>query len=184
MLRFAFTSLVLVVAGSLLFSLMLHGQLAMPVMRTAAQAPALEPVAVPQAASPLQANNGNQSLDTIEIAPDPAGNFLTDIDIDGQVIHVIVDTGASYLSLSSEDADALGINLAPADFRYRFSTANGVAAAAKVHLNAVRIANIEIDDVDAFVSQPGALRRSLLGMNVLSRLGGIHISDGRLVLQR
>ena len=40
------------------------------------------------------------------------------------------------------------------------------------------------DQGEPFVMQPGALSRSLLGMSALSRLGGIHISDGRLVLQR
>jgi predicted aspartyl protease len=48
----------------------------------------------------------------------------------------------------------------------------------------VYIGDFEIDDVDAFVSRPGALRFSLLGMNVLRHLGSVHISDGRLVLQR
>lgn len=184
MLRFAFMSLALAVAGTLLFGMMLTGRLTMPAAHPLAAAPAPDGPAGSAVATPKAPADRGQSLDTVEIAPDHAGNYLTDIDIDGQTIHVVVDTGASYLSLSSEDADALGINLAPADFRFRFSTANGVAAAAKVHVNTIRLGNIEIDDVDAFVSQPGALKRSLLGMNVLSRLGGIHISDGRLILQR
>jgi aspartyl protease family protein len=181
MLRFALTILVVVVAATLCASSLLNGKLAIGVPHpTAAAVQEAAPVAV---AAPPQ-SQASQSLDTVEIAPDAAGNYFTDIDIDGRTIHVVVDTGATYLSLRSEDADALGINLAPADFHYRTMTANGIGTAAKVHLNSLRIANIEIDDIDAFVMQPRALRTSLLGMNVLSHLGGVHIADGRLVLQR
>lgn len=179
MLRFALLILVAVVAATLAVRPMLSGKLAVP--QPAATATPEPSVAQ---APRVPASSATQSLDKVEIAPDAAGNYLTDIDIDGRTIHVIVDTGATYLSLTSEDADSLGINLAPADFRYRTMTANGVGTAAKVHLNAMRIANIEIDDVDALVMQPGALGRSLLGMSALSRLGGVHISDRRLILHR
>jgi len=104
------------------------------------------------------------------------------VEIGGYNVHMIVDTGATYVSLRSEDADSLGLSPAPADFTYHTMSANGVGTAAKVHLNVLRI--VEIDDVDAFVMQPGALGRSLLGMSALSRLGSFEISDGRLVLRR
>lgn len=181
MLRFALSTFVVVLTVSLAGSSFLSHKLALSALQPT-PAPAA-PQALPATAL-TQAPQRSGSLDTIEITPDRSGNYLTDIDIDGQIIHVVVDTGATFLSLRSEDADALGINLAPADFRYQTMTANGIGTAAKVHLDAVRIANIEIDNVDALVMQPGALARSLLGMSVLSRLGGVHISDGRLVLER
>ncbi len=186
MFRFALSTFAVVLAVSLVASSYLSHKLAPP---------ALQPAAVPAGqqsfpaasqalvATPVAPAPGN-SFDRLEIAPDSSGNYLTHIDVDGQIIHVVVDTGATFLSLRSEDADALGINLAPADFRYQTMTANGTGSAAKVHLDAVRIGNIEIDGVDAMVMQPGALGRSLLGMSALSRLGGVHIADGRLVLQR
>ncbi|MGP8231744.1 MAG: TIGR02281 family clan AA aspartic protease [Methylovirgula sp.] len=180
MLRFALSTFIAVLAVSLVGSWFLSHKLALSASQPATQA---APQALP-ATLVAQAPQPSENLDRVEIAPDPSGNYLTDIDIDGQIIHVIVDTGATFLALRSEDADLLGINLAPADFRYQTMTANGTGTAAKVHLDAVRIANIEIDNVDALVMQPGALGRSLLGMSVLSRLGGVHISDGRLVLQR
>lgn len=187
MLRFALSTFAVVLAVSLVGSWFLSHKLALSALQPAAAPVTAQPSFTP-APQALPATNvalapGN-SLDSVEIVPDRSGNYLTDIDIDGQIIHVVVDTGATFLSLRSEDADALGINLAPADFRYQTMTANGIGTAAKVHLDAVRIANIEIDNVDALVMQPGALERSLLGMSVLSRLGGVHISDGRLVLQR
>jgi aspartyl protease family protein len=181
MLRFALSTFVVVLAVSLVGSSYLSHKLARAALQAAAPAPeGRQPLPPP---APAQAPPSN-SLDRVEIAPDRSGNYLTDIDVDGQIIHVVIDTGASFLSLRSEDADALGLNLAPSDFRYRTMTANGIGTAAKVHLDSVRIANIEIDGVDALVMPPGALGRSLLGMSVLSRLGGVHISDGRLVLQR
>jgi aspartyl protease family protein len=181
MLRFALTILVAVIAATLFASSMINGKLPLELPHPATVA-AQQPATILPAQT--AASQPNESLDTIQIAPDSAGNYQTDIDIDGRTIHVIVDTGATYLSLTSQDADALGINLAPADFHYRMMTANGIATAAKVHLDTIRIANIEIDGVDALVMQPGALGRSLLGMSALSRLGGVRISNGRLILQR
>lgn len=134
--------------------------------------------------SPPNAAQSVSGFGEIAIAPDSSGNYLTEVEIDGHDIRMVVDTGATYVSLTSEDASDIGISPAPADYRFRTMTANGVGTAAKVHIGALRIGNMEIDDVDAFVMPAGALARSLLGMSALSRLGGVEISDGRLVLKR
>ncbi len=92
MLRFALTLLIVVVGATLFASSMLNGKLTINVPRPAAVAMQEQPAA----AAPLP-SQGSQSLDTVEIAPDAAGNYLTDIDIDGRTIRVVVDTGATYL---------------------------------------------------------------------------------------
>ncbi len=190
MLRFAFSMLVAVVAVALFAGAVINGKLRIPLpfprpaAAVAAQEPPVPAAPAPPPPAPVQADSSASGLDTIEIAPDRTGNYETDIEIYGRPIHVMIDTGASYLALSAQDAETLGLHPMPNDFRYRTSTANGIGSAAKVHIGALYIGDFSIYDVDAFVLQPGALQHSLLGMNVLSRLGGVHISDGRLVLQR
>ncbi len=120
----------------------------------------------------------------IAIAPDRSGNYLTEVEIDGYLVRMVVDTGATYVSLTNDDASAIGIRPAPADFRYRTMTANGTGVAAKVRLRTLRLGQMEIDDVEAFVMPPGVLRTSLLGMSALNRLGSVEISDGQLVLRQ
>ncbi len=190
MLRFALSMLVAVVVVALFAGAVINGKLRIPLSfprpaaAVAVQEAAVAPVPAPLPPATVQTNSSDSSLDTIEIAPDRMGNYETDIEIYGRTIHVMIDTGATYLALSAQDADAIGLHPTPDDFHYRTSTANGTGIAAKVHINALYIGDFSVYDVDAFVLQPGALQHSLLGMNVLSRLGGVHISDGRLVLQR
>lgn len=179
MLRVVVTSSVVLVAMSLIVSSLLANRQARPLPVS------VNPSAVAQANAQASAStSGVQGFGQIAIAPDQFGNYLTDVEIDGRDIKMVVDTGATYVSLTSQDADALGLSPSPSDFRYRTMTANGIGTAAKVHIDALRIANLEIDGVDAFVMQPGMLARSLLGMSALSRLGSVQISDGTLVLKR
>ena len=115
---------------------------------------------------------------------DPLGHYVTDAEIDGHLIRVLVDTGASLVALTSEDAAALGFIRSKEDFKVRVTTANGVANAALAHLWQVRIGAIQIYDVDALVFPPGVLVQNLLGMSALRKLGGFEISAGRLVLKQ
>ncbi len=195
MLRFALSMLVAVVVVALFAGAVINGKLRIPLSFTgpaaavAVQAPPPLSTAPPPAPmpAPVQANSSaeDQSEDTVEIEPNRLGQYETDIYIRGQRVHVEVDTGATFLSLRYEDAVAIGLYLSASDFRYRTSTANGTGIVAKVRLDEVRIGDISIYNVDALVSQPLAMRTSsLLGMSVLGRLGGVHIADGRLVLQR
>ncbi len=118
------------------------------------------------------------------VAPDRLGQFQAAIEIGGQRLPAMVDTGASYVSLSYEDADRIGIRPLPADFKYTVSTANGHAFVAKVELPSVRLGSIEVRDVTALVSDRGQLGQTLLGMSFLSRLSSVKMDHGRLLLAR
>ena len=131
--------------------------------------------------TPGQAENGSEQL---AIAPDRSGNYLTEVDIDGHLIRMVVDTGATYVSLTNADASAVGIRPAPVDYRYRTMTANGTGVAAKVHIDSLRLGQMKVDNVEAFVMQPGTLGTSLLGMSALRRLGSVEISGGQLILRQ
>ncbi|WP_237481157.1 retropepsin-like aspartic protease family protein [Lichenibacterium dinghuense] len=118
------------------------------------------------------------------IGADRLGQFQTTVEIDGQRLPVLVDTGATFVCLSAEDADRVGVHPAPSDYRYAVNTANGSARVAKVQLASVRLGGIELRDVAALVSGRGQLGQTLLGMSFLSRLSTVRIDRGRLVLAR
>lgn len=120
----------------------------------------------------------------IAIAPDRSGNYLTDVEIDGHTVHMMIDTGATYVSLTNTDASAVGVHPRPSDYIYRTMTANGAGIAAKVWIGRLQIGPMQIDDVEAFVMPPGVLGTSLLGMSALRRLGSVEISSGELVLRQ
>ena len=138
----------------------------------------------PPAQSPSGPVAGPASSQTESIVPDRFGQFQTTVEIEGQRLPVLVDTGASFVALSFEDADRLGVRPMPADFKYVSSTANGRAAYAKTELHQVRLGSIAVRDVIAFVAPRGALSTSLLGMSFLTKLSGFKIDAGRLILQQ
>lgn len=110
------------------------------------------------------------------------GHYYARAEINGRALDVMVDTGASMVALTYEDAERAGLRLRPADFTHRVSTANGMAAVAPVMLDRVSIGRITVRGVRAAVSERGRLERTLLGMSFLSRLERVGISQGRLVL--
>jgi len=96
--------------------------------------------------------------------------------------HFVVDTGASYLSLTPKDAAAIGFTPSTLDYNLRMNTAKGVARAAEVRLREVRIGQLTVEDVPAIVMEDPS-RISLLGMSFLSRLEGHRISNGVLTME-
>jgi aspartyl protease family protein len=94
----------------------------------------------------------------------------------------MVDTGASMVALTYEDAERAGVRLKPSDFTQSVSTANGMARFALVRLDRVTIGNITVRDVKAGVAERGRLSITLLGMSFLSRLERVDMRSGTLVL--
>jgi aspartyl protease family protein len=120
---------------------------------------------------------------TIELQAGRNGHFNTQAEVNGRPIEVMVDTGATLVALSYEDAERAGIYLNNSDFSRAVSTANGVARVAPVTLDRVSIGDITVRNVPAAVAEPGRLKTSLLGMTFLSRLSRFDMRSGVLVLE-
>jgi aspartyl protease family protein len=111
------------------------------------------------------------------------GHFVTDASINGSTVKVLVDTGASAVALSYQDAEKIGLKPRTLDFDVRVMTANGEGKAAKVKLKQVMIDNVKVRDVEGLVLQDGAMNGTLLGMSFLGRLKSFTMSDGKLTLK-
>ena len=98
----------------------------------------------------------------------PHGHFHANAEINGRRIEVMVDTGASLVALTFEDASRAGIYVRDSDFTQRVRTANGIARVAPVTLDRVSIGDITVRNVPASVSERGKLGTTLLGMSFLS----------------
>ena len=120
---------------------------------------------------------------SVEIAAGPNGHYTYTALINGRSVPVLIDTGASLVALSYEDAERAGIFVRPGDFTQHVSTANGIARVAPVVLDSVRIGDITLYDVEAAVSEPGRLGTTLLGMTFIGRLSRAEMRGGILILQ-
>jgi len=124
------------------------------------------PVAEPPATESFRAQRGNQ--------------FFVTGTVNGNPIHFLVDTGATWVALTQDDAKLLGFNLATLKWDMRTSTANGIASNAAVTLGDIRLGRIVEYNVPAIIMRQGGI--SLLGMSFLSRLRSWRISDGVLTI--
>jgi aspartyl protease family protein len=120
---------------------------------------------------------------TVEIRAGRHGHFFASAEINGRSIDVMVDSGASIVALSYDDARRAGVHVRNSDFTQRVSTANGLARVAPVVLDRVSIGDITVRNVSAAVGEPGSMATSLLGMSFLGRLQRVDMRAGTLVLQ-
>jgi len=121
------------------------------------------------------------AANTVIFRPDRAGHFLVAAAVNGSAVRFLVDTGASYVTLTQEDAHAAGIRTSDLHFSGRAATANGEVRVAPVVLREVRLDQFTMQDVDAVVVDT-PLAISLLGMTFLKRLEGYEIRDGALIV--
>ncbi|WMW82357.1 TIGR02281 family clan AA aspartic protease [Undibacterium cyanobacteriorum] len=116
----------------------------------------------------LQGSNDGGNKKVI-LQANELGHFLTTGQINGgSSLRMMVDTGATFLSLSANDAQRLGIDYKKGVLS-RSSTANGVIQTYRVKLDSVKIGDIEILQVEASV-QENELPFALLGMSFLNRV--------------
>ncbi len=119
----------------------------------------------------------------VEIEAADNGHFNAEVEINGRSVEVMIDTGATMVALSYEDAERAGLLLNDSDFTSAVSTANGMARVAPVTLDRVSIGDITVRNVPAAVTERGRMRTSLLGMSFLRKLSRFDMRSGRLVMQ-
>jgi aspartyl protease family protein len=111
------------------------------------------------------------------------GHFIVKTEANGVSLSMLVDTGASTVVLKPADAQRLGIDVERLRYGVPVQTANGTTYAASVRLRNLAIGNIVLEEVDALVARPGALKDNLLGMSFLSRLRSYEFTSEYLTLR-
>lgn len=110
------------------------------------------------------------------------GQFWTDARVNSGHIHFLVDTGASSVALTPEDARKAGIRTNELDYSVPISTAGGENVAAYVTLKSISIGAVTVRNVRALVV-PEGLNTSLLGMTFLGQLQKVEATPHALILR-
>jgi aspartyl protease family protein len=134
----------------------------------------------PQAAMAMATPSESTSGASISKAAD--GHYWTQAEVDGHAVTFLVDTGATTVALTAEDARRLGIDVANLDYTDKVTTANGEARAARVNLASIAVAGVKVDNVEAYVLDRG-LSTSLLGMTYLGRLSAFEATPTSMILR-
>ncbi len=111
---------------------------------------------------------GESGNPTTILTAESSGHFLTSGTINGVSTRMMVDTGATMVSMSSAEARRIGLSYLRGERGY-VSTANGTVPAYRVTLDTVKVGNITLNQVDGLVQESG-MPFVLLGMSFLRRL--------------
>jgi aspartyl protease family protein len=143
-------------------------------------APAISTVATAMGPKPGQNPSGPRQ---VTVAPDSHGHHTVFAEAGGLRVRFLVDSGASIVTLTANDALNLGFKPRPDEFNVAFNTANGRVYGARILLPKLSIGDILVERVEAVVLPREALSVSLLGQSFLKRLKGYEVSQGRLILK-
>ncbi|HEY9039378.1 MAG TPA: TIGR02281 family clan AA aspartic protease [Roseovarius sp.] len=120
---------------------------------------------------------------TIELPRAPDSHYYLDAQVNGVPVRFVVDTGASDIVLSRDDAIRVGLHPDGLAFTGQANTANGLVRTAPVRLDSFVVGGVTDQGLRAVVNE-GDLQGSLLGMRYLQRFSTVQIADGKLVLER
>ncbi len=139
-----------------------------------------------RAAAPLQAQVATRvepaGAAPASVSKGPDGHYWAEANVEGRAVRFLVDTGATAVALTAEDARRLGYDPSKLNYTYDVMTAEGRVKAAGVKLASVSIAGARVNDVDALVIEKG-LHTSLLGMSYLGRLQAFEATQTSLILK-
>ena len=117
----------------------------------------------------------------IQLQRSEDGHFYLEAHVNGRPMLFMIDTGASDIVLSPDDAKRADIDIGSLVFNKMYSTANGIGRGAAVTLETIQVADSTFRNIAASVNQAG-MERSLLGMAFLNRFQRVQFEGNRLTL--
>ncbi|WP_162143764.1 TIGR02281 family clan AA aspartic protease [Hellea balneolensis] len=143
-------------------------------------APVIQDVIAPEPEMPrVQLNQGS----VVSIPKSQRdGQFWTDATVNSGYVRFLIDTGASAIALTKEDAQRAGLRLNELNYNVPIRTAGGRNMAARVTLKTVSVGSITLRNIEALVV-PEGLETSLLGMTYLGQLQKVEATPSALLLR-
>jgi len=119
--------------------------------------------------------------DEVRIAMAQDGHFYARATINGTERTLLVDSGASFTSLSADTAAAANVAIDSVEPRIPLDTANGMVMAQPATIGELRVGGITARDAPAVVSAAFG-DQDVLGMSFLSKLKAWRVEGETLVL--
>lgn len=110
------------------------------------------------------------------------GQFWAEATVNSGYVRFLVDTGASAVALTKEDAQKAGLRLHELHYDVPIRTAGGRNMAARVKLKSIAVGSITLRNIEALVV-PEGLETSLLGMTYLGQLQKVEATPNALLLR-
>jgi aspartyl protease family protein len=154
----------------------LMGILVLVVLQLSRMDPRFE-MAIPELGLPEQVVEGGETR--VKRAPD--GHYWLRAEINGTPANFLVDTGATLTAVSTETAEAVGLEPRGGGLPIRMQTANGPVEADLTTIDELRFGNVAARGLDAIIA-PGLGPTNVIGMNLLSRLESVRLEGETMIL--
>lgn len=145
------------------------------------QAERRAPSAITAAPKEEQQTYVEVSSGTVTLNRASDGHFYAQAQVNGMPVDFLIDTGATAIALSREDAQRAFIVTDPAMDEVIGSGASGSVKGQMVKLDRISLGPAEVRDIDAAVLAGG--KQSLLGQTFLAQFNSVTIEGNRMVLR-
>src|ERR1019366_4628356 len=125
------------------------------------------------------ASSGDKEL---VLAARTDGHFHVIGTVNATSVDFLIDTGASDIVLSPNDARSVGIDFPGLRFSREYETANGLGRGAPVTLESLRVGPIQLMNLAASVNQ-AEMRNSLLGMTFFRNVASFEVRGRNLFIR-
>lgn len=129
----------------------------------------------PAPSPPAAGNNGSVVLDRRQ------GHYFADASVNGNSIDFLVDTGASMVALSEDDARKAGIDFNPSRYGVIGSGASGPVRGQIILIDSISLQGKRVTNVRGAVLEGADM--SLLGQSFLNEMQSIEMRDGKMIIR-
>ena len=123
----------------------------------------------------------NVVQDGVVLERQPDGHFYADVQVNNMPVHFMVDTGASGIALSRDDARKAGLSVSVGMFDVVGEGASGDVKGEWIKLDSVKLGQEEAKEVPAVILDGG--NQSLLGQSFLQQFSSVEIKGDRMYLR-
>lgn len=109
------------------------------------------------------------------------GHFYVDAKVNGELVNFVVDTGATVVALTVDDARRIGIPFSEGDFTVVAEGASGPVRGQNIKIASVSIDGKTVTDLEGSVLE--GLGVSLLGQAYLSRISSVQMAGDYMTLK-
>ncbi|MDL2340598.1 MAG: TIGR02281 family clan AA aspartic protease [Pseudomonadota bacterium] len=132
-------------------------------------------------ATPAREQRQTSDGNAVVLEREGDGHFYADVEVNGATLHMLVDTGASGVALSVDDARRAGIATTIGNNDLVGEGAGGHVYGNVVAIDRIRLGDTEAHDLTGVVLNGGSM--SLLGQDFLRQFASVEISGDRMVLR-
>ena len=127
------------------------------------------------------ASADESSGDAVILHREMDGHFYADAEVNGATVHMLVDTGATAIALTRDDARRAGIGISIGMPNVVGQGASGDVKGEYVTVDRIKLGGTTGERMNAVVLDGGGV--SLLGQSFLSRFGSVEIHGDTMVLR-